>query len=529
MNYKNQNKALIICLLWLASLLAVGNFAYAQTGVSTNIPVEILMADPVITGSSESQVLFQQAKKYHDGNGVQQDLKRAHTLYLKAAGMGNNDARINLGYLYFMGEGVEQSYLKARNWYLSAANNGSKDAQQNLAMIYQNGFGVPKDNVQAEYWRTYGKAKPVKKEPLQNPPIQKRSVQKPVVSSIKKSVTTEKSVKPNPVQSKSKVKQAIVSKPKAIIPKAGIVEKPKPAISQIITNQSDIEDAGSVATKEPLIALSQEEQITLQAQILTPIARESMSEMRNSITTPNTDAVLSTPMRTFKNVSQFDNKDPQTLPQWVSNILAAIMLSSVLITCFWFFTQYSKIGNQKKARVFATAFYAHHRDRLRVNYLRYPLKHRKIDTMEDSWAAALCVLMVRFAQSQQDEDTLVGMQSDKIIQALKESPFKAKQAVFPFVKVTQHRIFDDIQAHECNFKEKFEKAEAPPAVTIKDVAPTVKIKEVLTVEKAKEASPPAIAKDVLESDCAEVVKLRSVIRDKQKNILSEDIPPYIKE
>ncbi|MCF6219959.1 MAG: sel1 repeat family protein [Robiginitomaculum sp.] len=143
---------LIVCVLCLACLVLPVDTANAQTASSTE---ELKLA-----GGTEARAVFIQAKKFHDGDGVKQDFSKARLLYLKAAGMGSNDARVNLGYLYSMGEGVAQNYTKARNWYLSAANNGDKAAQENLAMMYELGLGVEKDAAKAKYWREFGSVKP---------------------------------------------------------------------------------------------------------------------------------------------------------------------------------------------------------------------------------------------------------------------------------------------------------------------------------------------------------------------------------
>lgn len=507
MNFRTKDKykknALIVCLLWLASVFVSGSFANAQTENLVSAPVEILMAEPEIASSSISASFFNQAKKYHDGDGVAQDFSRAHTLYLKAAGMGNNNARINLGYLYFMGEGVEQSYTKARNWYLSAANNGSRDAQLNLAMIYQNGFGVAKDNKKAQYWRTYEQVQAAKK--------------KLAIAAAAKKSAKAKQVSMRQTVSKSVTRTAalVVSKKLQLTTESVIGRKVGINTIQILANQQPTITAPAANMVAPNTVIPKAQQLTQQVfvgnAVNSGVAPIFASEQVTLF--PKTGQ---TPTRSLKKAPGLNDTEPYILPQWVSNSMGAILLALVMITSVWFFSQYTTIAKQKKARVFAKAFYAHHRDQLRVNYLRYPLKHRKIDTMNDMWAVALCVLMVRFAQSQQDENNLVGMQSNKILQALKDSPFKAKQAVFPFVKVTQHRIFDDIQALDCNFKEAPRKCEEPPRVKVKPLAPVIKIKDVLTMESAKKPSLIAAPKDVLKSDYAQLVKRQFIGTEIQK-------------
>jgi Sel1 repeat len=550
--YNNKKNVRTVGLSWigvllLASLLFVGSFAYAQTDNNISTPVEILMAEPLsktaLASSSEASLLFNQAKKYHDGDGVAQDLVRAHSLYLKSASMGNNAARLNLGYLYFMGEGVDQSYLKARNWYLSAASNGSKDAQLNLAMIYQNGFGVPKNSKQAEYWRTYDQVKAIKRKPVAKPIVKSavKSTVKPVVRGPVKIVDVKK-----PVKLKSVAIPTQTVKTKESVTKLVTVKKPvnpvqqskrelpkaRSFVSQPLTTQLVERKQGINSTNilEQAGAIPPSKQIIKNAQYFTPKTKESLNAVSDNIATTKPELSVSTSLKPLRGLTRATDTEPQMLSPWFSNIIALFMFMMVVITSLWFFTQFTNIGNRKKARVFARAFYAHHRDRLRVNYLRYPLKHRNIDTIDDTWATTLCVLMVRFAQSQKDKETLVGLQSNKIIQALKESPFKAKQAVFPFVKVTQHRIFDDIQAHEYKFKDLHENSEALPVINGKDSppsvkAPLVKIKQVLTEEKVKKDVPKAKVKELLEAKPFKKSRHISIHDEKQKNILNVDFSP----
>lgn len=446
-NYKKNG--LIIGLFWLASLVFIHNFSYAQTEVTVDAPVEILIAEPDFIVTSEASALFKQAKKFHDGDGVQQDFARAHALYLEAAQKGNNSAKINLGYLYFMGEGVDQNYEEARNWYLSAAKNGSKYAQLNLAMIYRNGFGVPKSNTDAEYWRTYDQIKTIQKKSVAQPvakPVAK-PVAQPVVKAPVKLANVKKPVTSRPVASRPVASKPVVSKSAA--PK---LAAPKPVAALGAENKPKVDNINLAIIEKQADIVPQAEQSIPKTQLLTPQAKEGFAGIGGTITVLNKEAVIPEQIRALQNLPRLGGKPPHILSQWISNVIAAMMLILVIATSIWFFDQYTEIRKQKKARVFARAFYAHHRDRLRINYLRYPQKHRKIDGIDDSWAVALCVLMVRFAQSQKDDETLVGIQSNKIVQALKESPFKAKQAVFPFVKITQHRIFEDIQAHEYKYK-----------------------------------------------------------------------------
>jgi len=459
-NYKKN--MLVMGLVWLAGLISEGNFAYAQTEYEVSDPVEILIADPERVGSSVAFAFFEQAKKYHDGDGIAQDFLKARDLYLRAAQMGNNDAKVNLGYLYFMGEGVGQDYEKARNWYLSAATNGSKDAQLNLAMIYQNGFGVPKDKNKAQYWRTYEQVKSINKKPATKPVV--TVSKKPIITKPEAPKSVDRQVKTSQ-PSVNDAKPLMTTKPQTIRSqtnenKPKTEARPEIAEDQVMTialapQAKEVNlgmgDVNSAGTKELVVSVPQSQILPIQEKA--GQAKDGSVRISETIAALNKEVVLPAPVRTLRNRPLFSDKRPLILSQWISNIIAVLMLALVIVTSIWFVVQYSKIGKQKKAHVFAKAFYAHHRDRLRINFLHYPEKHRKFEEIDDSWAAVLCVLMVKFALGKKDEETLVGIQSNKIVKALNESPFKAKEAVFPFVKATQRRIFDDIEAHECNFND----------------------------------------------------------------------------
>ena len=86
---------------------------------------------------------FEAGKFYHDGDGVPQNFARARSLYERAAGQGNVEAMINLGYMYYVGQGVAQDYDIARDWYIRADRLGSPAARANLAGLYSRGLSSP--------------------------------------------------------------------------------------------------------------------------------------------------------------------------------------------------------------------------------------------------------------------------------------------------------------------------------------------------------------------------------------------------
>lgn len=102
-------------------------------------------------GDSKAQFVI--ARLYHQGKGVERDLKAAARWYAKATRKGHAGAQYHLGSMYEKGEGVPQDVFKAAEWYnLSAGLGGNADAQFALGQLYFNGRGVPHDYSDAFSW-----------------------------------------------------------------------------------------------------------------------------------------------------------------------------------------------------------------------------------------------------------------------------------------------------------------------------------------------------------------------------------------
>lgn len=118
------------------------------------------------------------------GRGVERDLGKAETWFLKAAQQGHaramfslgnihrmrsdipgairyfeqaaekgmRSAQYNLGVLYATGDGVAKNAGKAFRWYGLAAANGHADAQYNLGVFHRDGLGTPADARKAIEW-----------------------------------------------------------------------------------------------------------------------------------------------------------------------------------------------------------------------------------------------------------------------------------------------------------------------------------------------------------------------------------------
>ncbi|MFO7660244.1 MAG: tetratricopeptide repeat protein, partial [Candidatus Cloacimonadaceae bacterium] len=89
---------------------------------------------------------------YMKGEGVEQDYKRAYSLFQEAAKQKYPEAQFQLGVMYYGGEGVQANNKEAVKWFRMAAEQGHCPAQLNLGICYYEGTGVPMDNLESYYW-----------------------------------------------------------------------------------------------------------------------------------------------------------------------------------------------------------------------------------------------------------------------------------------------------------------------------------------------------------------------------------------
>ncbi|MCZ7837065.1 tetratricopeptide repeat protein [Atlantibacter hermannii] len=69
------------------------------------------------TSTTKADDANSMANVYRLGMGVPKDMKKAFELYQIAAELGNTDAQVDLGDMYYYGEETFQSYDKANYWY----------------------------------------------------------------------------------------------------------------------------------------------------------------------------------------------------------------------------------------------------------------------------------------------------------------------------------------------------------------------------------------------------------------------------
>ena len=84
----------------------------------------------------------------------EQKTKEGLQLLKRAADLGHNDARFELGVFYFEGLLVRQNLEKAVDLFMLSASNGHDNAQYHLGCCYDKGIGVIKDSKKAyDFWK----------------------------------------------------------------------------------------------------------------------------------------------------------------------------------------------------------------------------------------------------------------------------------------------------------------------------------------------------------------------------------------
>ncbi|MFZ5896275.1 MAG: tetratricopeptide repeat protein [Myxococcota bacterium] len=86
------------------------------------------------------------------GTKLGQDLAAALKWYRRAAEHGNATAQHNLGWMYVNGEGTEKNPAQAFAWFSRAAESGSPRGMTDVGYCYENGIGVGKDLARAREW-----------------------------------------------------------------------------------------------------------------------------------------------------------------------------------------------------------------------------------------------------------------------------------------------------------------------------------------------------------------------------------------
>lgn len=89
---------------------------------------------------------------YHFGHGVEKDLARAAAHYEKAAALGDQWGRYNLGILALRGLGIRADRPKAFALFREAAHKGHAKSMNLYARFLEEGWEVPQDRQEALIW-----------------------------------------------------------------------------------------------------------------------------------------------------------------------------------------------------------------------------------------------------------------------------------------------------------------------------------------------------------------------------------------
>ena len=82
------------------------------------------------------------AMLYGSGEGLKEDPKKAHELFLQAANLNDPFSQYVVGLNLFNGNGVEVDINEAVQWYLKAAKQGENHAQFEMGMICEIGGDI---------------------------------------------------------------------------------------------------------------------------------------------------------------------------------------------------------------------------------------------------------------------------------------------------------------------------------------------------------------------------------------------------
>ena len=145
----------LLCL----ALLLPATISRAADATNSPAPASSQKSPADIEGSAEwVRKAFQQsnawavvnlASKYHTGDGVPKDDKKAIQLFFSAAAVGDNNGARNVGVSYLEGFGVPKDYAKGMDWLKAAAADGDKVAKFNIGKIYSSELDGSRDDTKA--------------------------------------------------------------------------------------------------------------------------------------------------------------------------------------------------------------------------------------------------------------------------------------------------------------------------------------------------------------------------------------------
>jgi hypothetical protein len=145
-----QFKSLLVILSIIFLSLAISVPAAANTedwGMVQRFKKQISLAK-----QGNVKAMYNVAKLYQRGRGVDKNIKKAAEWYGEAAKVGHAPAQARLGILYFEGRGVKQNYTKALKLLNLAAKDNIPSALYQLANMYELGTGVKQSLTKSIAW-----------------------------------------------------------------------------------------------------------------------------------------------------------------------------------------------------------------------------------------------------------------------------------------------------------------------------------------------------------------------------------------
>lgn len=118
----------------------------AQEGKAKPAFEEIVKA----AGNGNADMQLELGWRYFNGTDTETNFVKAAECFQKAAAQGNREAQFNIGAMYAEGIGVGKNWTEAAAWLTKAAAQGHAKAKANLCVMYAEGIGVEKNPAEAE-------------------------------------------------------------------------------------------------------------------------------------------------------------------------------------------------------------------------------------------------------------------------------------------------------------------------------------------------------------------------------------------
>ncbi|MGB0906427.1 MAG: tetratricopeptide repeat protein [Maricaulaceae bacterium] len=374
---------LAIYMILIVIAFAVSHSAHAQKSYNnTSIDIEIATPRAVPTASEPlskytkgphglAKEFFDEARAYHDGSDRVQNFTLARQYYYKAAQLGHNDARVNLGYMAYRGQGGSKDYSEARYWYNQAARRGDVAAVENLAMMDQRRLGLS---------HVFNPAQ-VQAKNISN------SISKPKTYP---SIYAQQSRK-KPRQSVATPHKRVVAKPKTQIKTALELTALPLAINMPLGFKTTYIDGTS------FMSIWEHERFNLTGS--EPIKTTKVVRVQSAVSGGNLSRMVLSEKGIKSFLTSLQN-DTDFQAQRNTIYIGGGFLFIALMGLLWFVRKLRELIFKGSRQRFFNEFYERHRAELRETFVRFPEDERTYHHPELRWSVLLSVMMVRFAQKQ---------------------------------------------------------------------------------------------------------------------------------